>query len=327
MTSVDVTHFLAPYRERRVRRPVRLALTEHTYPPDSSPKRSWIPLAFRAFSRLAEARQVRDLLIIGTGNGLDALGAIEIFNLDSLTATYLVEESLSVARENILSHLEDRGEIELGFHAGDLLSCVPPEKRFCVIYENLPSLRAPGNVQLEAGTNSGRFFDPAEPSVPEPFNTYLLALHYRCLQEAQGFVREGGGVLTALGGRIPREIAFDLHRACGYLPELVTFDLKIQGEPHVILPAYCRAEEESGAEFTFYLPEALDVVAEARRAGLEGERLADAVEDRLLSRTMSAHEAMERYRRGDPVAHSVFMIFGERRARDHRSPRTPCASS
>ena len=196
-----------------------------------------------------------------------------------------------------------------------------------MIYENLPSLRAPANVQLEAGTNSGKFFDRAEPRVPEPFNTYLLALHYRCLQEAQGFVRDGGGALTALGGRIPREVAFALHRACGYLPELVTFDLKIQGEPHVILPAYYRAEDESGVEFTFYPPEALEVVAEARRAGLEGEKLADAVEERLLSQAMSAREAMERCRRGQAVAHSVFMIFGEWRARDRRLGRTPCASS
>ena len=311
MATLDVTHFLAPYRQRSVRRPVRLELDEHTYPPDPAPERSWIPLVLRAFSRLAEARRIRDLLVIGTGNGLDALAAIEIFDLDSLVVTDLFEASLAVARENILEHLEDEGQIALDFYAGDLLSCVPPDKRFSLVYENLPSLPAPAGVGLEAGTNSGRFFDRSEPRVPEPFGTYLLTLHYRCLQEARAFVRAGGGVLTAIGGRMPREVAFDLHRACGYVPELVTFDLKIQGEPDVILPGYCRAERESGVEFRFYRPEALPLVTEARLSGLDGQELADAVEDDLLSHALSAHEAMVRSSRGEAVAHSVFMILGE----------------
>lgn len=40
---------------------------------------------------------MQDLLIVGTGNGLDALGAIEIFNLDSITVTDLLEKSLARA--------------------------------------------------------------------------------------------------------------------------------------------------------------------------------------------------------------------------------------
>jgi hypothetical protein len=307
---VDVTDYLAPYRARLVRRPVCLDLTEHSFPVEPSAERSWLSLAFRAFSRLAGRIRVRDFLIIGTGNGLDALGALEIFDLRSLAVTDLHDESLSVARRNVLAHLEDASGIDISFQAGDLLSCVPPEKRFCLIYENLPNVRAAAGQNLELGTVAGRFFEARELGVPEVFETNQLALHYECLHQAGGYLRAGGGVLTAIGGRIPLDLAFDLHRACGYLPELITFDLKIQSEPDLVLPAYCLAEEQNRAEFRFYAPEALGIVDGARHLGLEGQELADAVEDDVLRHAMSAHEALERCRRGQDVAHSVFMIHG-----------------
>jgi hypothetical protein len=312
IARIDATSYLSPYRQRRVRRPIRLRLTEHTYPLESSPEQSWLPIAFRAFAQLARRIAVKDVLILGTGNGLDALGAAEIFDLRTLTVTDLFEESLSVAQENVLSHLEDAGEIELSFHAGDLLSCVPREKRFSLVYENLPNIPAPTELELRRGEIGGRFFKVAESRAPALFDAYLLTLHYCCLRDAWPRVRVGGGVLTAIGGRMPHDVAFGLHRACGYRPELAAFDVKLQVEPELVIPPYSRAEAENGVEFTFYAAEAIAPVAEARRAGLDGQQLADAVEGDLGRLAISAREAEDRARRGQPVAHSVLMIFGER---------------
>ena len=291
-----------------------LRLTEHTYPLEPSPEQSWLPVAFRAFARLAHLMTVEDVLIIGTGNGLDALGAAEIIpDLRSLTVTDLYEESLAVARENVIAHLEDDGEVELSFHAGDLLSCLPPERRFSLVYENLPNLPAPAQTELRRGAIGGRFFDAGEVEVPELFEAHLLALHYRCLQEARAHLRADGGVLTAIGGRMSHDVAFELHRVCGYRPELVAFDVKLQVEPELVIPPYSRAEVQNGVEFSFYAADAIELVAERRRAGLDGQRLADSVEGDLRRLSMSAQEAEDRSRRGQPVAHSVLMIFGERR--------------
>ena len=80
--------------------------------------------------------------IVGTGNGLDALGAAEIFDLRTLAVTDLHEAAVAVARENVLTHLEDPGALRLTFHAGDLLACVPAAERFSLVYENLPNLPA-----------------------------------------------------------------------------------------------------------------------------------------------------------------------------------------
>jgi methylase of polypeptide subunit release factors len=304
-----------------------LKLTEHTYPLEPTPEQSWLPIAFRAFARLARRMTVEDVLILGTGNGLDALGAADIFDPRTLTVTDLYEESLSVAEENVLAHLEDQEELELSFQAGDLLSCVPPEKRFALVYENLPNIPAPADLEVRRGVIGGRFFEATGLDVPELFEAHLLALHYRCLLEAWPRVREGGGVLTAIGGRMAHEVAFELHRACGYRPELVAFDVKLQVEPELVIPPYSRAEAQNGVEFTFYAAEAIELVAERRRAGLDGQQLADAVEADLRRLSMSAGEAEARARQGQPVAHSVLMIFGERRSRSRRTTRRSSATS
>jgi hypothetical protein len=312
ITTVDATSYLAPYGRRRVRQPIRLRLTEHTYPLEPAVEQSWLPIAFRAFDRLARRRALEDVLIVGTGNGLDALGAVEILNPRTLAITDLNQEGLAVARQNVRSHLEDPSSIELSFHAGDLLSCVPGQRSFSLVYENLPNVPSSPELELQRGTIGGRFFAPTGLAVPEPFATYMLDLHYRLLLEAWPRVTSGGGVLTAIGGRMPDEVAFGLHRACGYRPDLVAYDLKLQVEPKLMIPPYDRAEAEHGVEFKFYAPEAIGVVARLREAGLEGQPLADGAAPELERLSMSAREAAARVRQGRPVAHSVLMIFGER---------------
>jgi hypothetical protein len=252
------------------------------------------------------------VLIVGTGNGLDALGAVEILNPRRLAVTDLYEESLAIARENVVSHLKDPHAPELTFHAGDLLSSVPDERPFSLVYENLPNLPASPELELRRGTIGGRFYAPTKLAVPKPFAAYTLSLHYRLLLQAWSRVKIGGGVLTAIGGRMPDEVAFGLHRECGYRPELMAYDLKLQVEPELMIPPYQRAEAEHGVEFKFYAPEAIGVIAALRDTGLEGQPLANAAAPELERLAISARDAAARVRRSLPVAHSVLMIFGER---------------
>jgi hypothetical protein len=311
---VDATGYLTPPSgRRRVRRPVHLRLSEHSYPLERSPEQSWLPIAFRAFGWLARTRRFEHVLIVGTGNGLDALGALEILDPASLTVTDLYEESLAVSRENVLEHLADPGSIELIFHAGDLLSCVPSGRSFSLVYENLPNVTSSPDQNLRSGTIGGRFYTRTAQAVPEPYARYMLDLHYRLLLEARPRVSDGGGVLTALGGRIPDGLAFELHRACGFNPELVAFDVKLQAEPELMVPPYAQAEAEQDLAYTFYAPEAIELVARLRADGLDGQPLADAGARDLERLSISAQEAAVRVEQGLGVAHSVLMIFGERR--------------
>jgi len=111
---------------------------------------------------------------------------------------------------------------------------------------------------------------------------------------------------------MPHEVVFDLHRSCGYRPDLVAFDVKLQVEPDLVVPPYRDAEAEHGLPFTYYAPEAIALLAGARDGGLDGQALADAVAPELGRLAMSAGEAADRVARGRSVAHSVLMVFGER---------------
>ncbi len=307
---IDVTAFLTPYQGGRVRRPVNLVERPGSFPLELTPDDSWLAVTFRAFAGIAGRSDTRRVLIVGTGNGLDVLGAIEILDPDAVMATDVLPTSVEVARENVLAHLADPGAIALDFRVGDLLTCLPQDEPFGLIYENLPNIRATRDARLDTGLLAGRFFRAPELTVPERFEVALLALHHECLRQARPRIRPGGGVLTALGGRMPLGVAFDLHTSCGYAPELVAFDVKLQSEPELVVPGYADAERDYGVEFTFYAARAVEVAAEARSAGLEGEALYDAVQSELARDAMTAAEGLRRVRRGEPIAHSILMVLG-----------------
>ena len=149
--------------------------------------------------------------------------------------------------------------------------------------------------------------------MPEPFDRYLLALHHRCLLEAHPHVRPGGGVLTAIGGRMPHEVAFDLHRACGYEPELLAFDVKRAVEPGLVVPPTpARRSERRRVHLLRGRGDRL--VAAARDTGLDG-RSSPTRSRRTWPPCASAREAERRTARGEPVAHAVLMIFGRQPTR------------
>ncbi len=182
---LDVTQYLKPYYSKQiVRDPAFLNVADHTYSADESLEKSWIPILFRAFSKIKSITQVRDVLIIGTGIGLDALGAIEIFNLNSITLTDISEDVVFVARENIISNINEKTAPQIYFYVGDLFSCVPSEQQFSLVFENLPTVPAPEHIDLRKADNAANYFDMRNRSVPELVAQYLLASHYLCLRDA-----------------------------------------------------------------------------------------------------------------------------------------------
>ena len=161
-------------------------------------------------------------------------------------------------------------DLDLAFHASDLLAGVPPDTGFDLVYENLPNLPAPTGDRAGARDQHRTVLRRAAAGVEQGFDRYLLSLHHRCLLEARPHVRPGGGVLTAIGGRMPHEVAFDLHGANSFEPELLAFDVKRPVEPALVIPPYARAEESGDAAFTFYAAEAIDSSARPGRRASTG---------------------------------------------------------
>lgn len=311
---LNVTPYLQPYYRRHlVHDPAYLTVSDHMFSADEALKKSWIPTTFRAFSLLASTIRVQDVLIIGTGIGLDALGTIEIFDPASITVTDISEAVLSIAKENINSNRDPHAAPTIHFYVGDMFTCIPPAQQFDLVFENLPTVPAPPHLGLLDADNAAYYFDAQGRTIPADIEQHLLTSHYLCLHDAYNHIRPGGGVLTSVGGRVSLERVLAVHRLCGYTPQLVAFDMKIQGEPHRMLPSHRAIEEAFGVSFTFYGPAALDIVATQRKSsGLEGQQLFDAVTNQLASYAMSTQEALAQFRQGKDVVHPVFMVFGQR---------------
>ncbi|MGK7903701.1 MAG: hypothetical protein AB4352_20295 [Hormoscilla sp.] len=310
--NFDASEYLAAYQNKRVRRPIYLNFNENTCPLEADCQESVLSSGFRAFARLALQMKVKDFLALGTGNGLDALGAIEIFDLDSVTITDVLPEIVAAARENIELNLEPGTKVKIYDYVGSLLSCIPAEQKFSLIYENLPVLQKPQDVDLKEGINSTIFFDREQEEVPEILDSYLLGSHYLCLQQAYERLYPGGGVITGISGRVPLEIVFNLHQTCGYTPELIVFDVKIQSAPETILPGYSQVEEEKNIEFKYYATEAIAIVEAARSEGLEGQEILNAVQSDIDRYAMSAKEAWHQVGKGKKIAQGEWMVFGKR---------------
>ncbi|GAC1355086.1 MAG: hypothetical protein NVS4B11_21820 [Ktedonobacteraceae bacterium] len=311
---LDATPYLQPYyRKRLVHDPAYLTVSDHTFSADEVLKKSWIPTTFRAFSLLTSIMHVQDVLIIGTGIGLDVLGTIEIFDPTSITVTDISEAVLAVAKENINSNRDAHTPPAIHFYVGDMFTCVPTTQQFDLVFENLPTVPAPPHLGLLDADNAAYYFDAQGRTIPVAVEQHLLTSHYLCLHDAYNQVRPGGGVLTSVGGRVPLERVLDMHRLCGYEPRLLAFDMKIQGEPHRMLPSHRAIEEAFGVSFTFYAPDALDIVTTHRKAsGLEGQQLFEAVKDQIANYAISTQEALEHFRQGKDVVHPIFMVFGQR---------------
>ncbi len=310
--NFDASEYLASYQNKRVRRPIYLQFNQNTCPLETNCQESVLASGFRAFARLALQINVKDFLALGTGNGLDAIGAIEIFDLDSVTITDVLPEIVSVARKNIESNLEPTTEVKIYDYVGSLLSCIPVEQKFSLIYENLPVLQKPLEIDLKVGINSTIFFEGEQQEVPALFHNYLLGSHYLCLQQAYERLYKGGGVLTGISGRVPLEIVFNLHQTCGYTPKLVVFDVKIQSAPETILPGYSQIEEHNNIEFKYYAIDAIAIVEAARREGLEGQEIFSAVQSDIDNYAMSAKVAWNQVRQGKKIAQGEWMVFGQR---------------
>ena len=70
----------------------------------------WLSYAFRGFQILNQKGvQVNHFVSIGTGSGIDAIGALEIFRPQTVTVTDLAPAILSRAKENIIRYQQNGG--------------------------------------------------------------------------------------------------------------------------------------------------------------------------------------------------------------------------
>lgn len=290
--------------------PIAIQFNQHTYEYDAEPKNNWLYFALKGFEALKqkcqwEQKPISTFASIGTGSGLDAIGAYHIFEPETVLISDIHPEVISLAAENVRQYVPRASVIAL---QGSL--CEPLRQIDCradVIYANLPLIPFSGQELLE-GMNTSSFASPeALRKAPKLYDEHLLGMIYAFLQEARHSLQPGGSVVVNLGGRMPVDIVEQLFEECGYAYSELYHGFKIQTQHLEVIPGFSLAERQYGVEFDYYAYEKAKGLLE--RHSPFG--CAQEMKSYLSPCRASASQAWERCQQGEQFGHLVQVIRGQ----------------
>ncbi len=252
MDKINYELDLAPlFKTVGITKSGKVNITENTYEFDPKlPKNYWLHVAFLGFQNYAKHNKIKSFATVGTGGGIDAIGAYEIFKPKKIIATDVHPEIPALAKKNIQNNIPNN--IELTVMQGDLCQPLIKQKmKVDVVYANLPNLPC-DNLPKVRKANISYFEKRDIESVPKKFQRYNMTLQYLFLKEAKKVINKGGAVIDAIGGRIPYKIIKELFIVNGYKFSELASVYKLQTEPYFELKGYAEAEKKYCIEFDFY---------------------------------------------------------------------------
>ncbi len=297
---------------------VHVSVNEHTYEVDSAhPQDNWLYPALKGFQimrdRLVrEKKKVRTFATIGTGQGVDAIGAYRLFHPAHIVLTDIHPDVVPVALKNARKNIPHLSCTVRGY-VGNL--CEPLVQHGVVadiIYANLPNIPLAGSGSAFSGQLTSTFFDERwVAGCTQQLETYLLAVQHAFLVSAHDCLAPGGSVIVTLGGRVPLALVHKMFTDTGYVyQELVNY-FKLQSQPEWVLGGYARAEEQHGVSFDFYR---FDAAHASLQKHFESASLTAAALKRLLQPfRVSATDALKRFvYHQERIGHVVQVIRGKK---------------
>lgn len=300
-----------PYFRRGPYPYVELDYNQHSYGPRREIRGDWLEFTFAAFRIIRETGcfPVDTFVTVGTGVGLDAIGAAHILQPQLIVALDIHERVAELAHRNIAHNVriqEPRPVVNV-LHS-DMLAALSPGFKAHLIYENLPNIPPYNSLDYQQDTLSATYFARNVPTVVDaPIAQYLLSSHYDFLRQSRDFLSPKGHVLCSIGGRIPVSVLNHLFESAGYRHQLLVVGLKEQTEASEVLSGYQWAEQTYGVTFRFVDLDALDAVPGVHLLGPVDQQHLDE-----LTATwpwMSAHDALRQWHRGRRVGHLVYQIL------------------
>ena len=305
------------FRESGIEKHVVVTTNEHMYTLKDEIEDNWLFYTFSGFRELQkrlmqEGKTTKKAAIIGTGNGVDALGAyLLIDGIEELLITDIDPRVMEFSVENIRRNIPDDN---LGVYTfvGDL--CKPISERGLnvdMVYGNLPNLPSDSD-DLSEGLKLSSLYrrENSGLSMPSYITGYLLEMQRLFLDSAKAILNPGGSVLPIIGGRVPYELFPRMFAEAGLNLEELCSGFKKQTEPDVVIPEYAGAERD-GIIFSFYpFAEAKEHLKKLGVANpttkIDGMKLSSA----LRAYRVSAREALSLYREGIDLGHTVHFFRG-----------------
>lgn len=236
---------------------VVIEVNENMYTVKENAEENWLYFSIAAFGMLKdqlikEKINPKTLAVIGTGNGVDAIGALhQLDTIDTLLLTDIDGRVLNLSEQNIRRNTEKTPQIYT--LEGSLCEPLAPLGIMSdVIYANLPNI--PSQEDVTGGIKQSSFYIAnVKQAVSRVYKDHLLELQILFLRSAREYLKQGGSVVPIIGGRVPHELFGQFFRDEGYTMSEICSGFKLQTEPEEVIPGYAKAEKKAGVEFDFYL--------------------------------------------------------------------------
>lgn len=310
---VDVKKYLSLKEfPKNIQDYLSVAITDHAYLPKTEDITSdWVAYIAAPAFKLIREKAGHDLdafASIGTGSGIDVLTGVELLGVKRVGFTDLLKSVVDTAAENIKKNLKNADSVKLEFGAGDLLRPLEnSERRYDVIYENLPNVPLTDNIKIEDERNSGHYLEKREEVIPEFVHEQMLDLHYLALRQARDYLSEKGAVYSTLGGRVPLSALIRLGELAEFSSEIFTYSWKVQAEPEDVISGYAAQEKAGLGPFRFYRASNLQK-AFASISVKESGKNAFEIEKSLESLKLTAAEAYKAFLQGEVIGHTVAVL-------------------
>ncbi|KAF8876854.1 hypothetical protein BD779DRAFT_1677605 [Infundibulicybe gibba] len=273
-----------------------IRLTEYTYLPKvAEPRRDWVAsVAVPAFVAHGATNTVKKFATIGTGGGLDAVAALEVFDLEKLAITDLHPAVVAAATHNIKAAAGGNPALahtiqNLIALPGDICTPLAQEAgQFDLIYENLPNIPIDAVHIIDAGQTSSTYVPVRTEIIPPVATDNLLALHWLALRQARHILSPTGAIISSMGGRVP-------------------ISSMIQSEPEEVIGGYKKNQEAGMGPFYFYPASVLESTFKSLSPAAAGLDAAN-IERQIAPHRLDAVEAYQAYKTGTTVAHTVVVV-------------------
>lgn len=280
-------------------RHIQITTNEHTYEVQQASEDNWLYAAFRSFQRLKN--RVEGFATIGTGPGLDAMGAWHIFHPKFTVMTDIHPGVLPLAARNFVENVDK--DARFMTLQGNLLKPLRRKKlRMDIIYANLPNL--PSLESATTGQASSSFYPSKLIRASGETEAYCLAMQVAAIEQAGEVLNKNGSLLLNFGARVPVNLLRQKVERCGFTYQELFNGIKHQTQAGEVLPGYAVVERKHGVEFDFYFFD--DRAVPRNYVDFEGST--EDLKNKLASSRVSATDALALHNQGEPIHHIVQVI-------------------
>lgn len=305
--------YLGVRNPSRIKPRLSIVLSNHSYLPRVDDLQSdWVAHvaapAFKLYRRQHGNAPVDSFCSIGTGSGLDVLSASELLGARRVGLTDVHEDVVATAADNIVRNHQAGRPLIIEAGCGDLLA--PLQRRYALIYENLPNVPLPSSADLATERKSSTHVPPRKEKLPELVRNQMLDLHYLALLQAKDYLLPGGAVLSTLGARVPLEVFLALGKLAGYSSSFLTYTWKVQADPKEVIRDHAQKQKEGFGPFHFYRADVLEKTFTSVDLTTSGTNALE-IERSLQPARLDASDAYELLLRGERIGHTVAVLQSE----------------